>query len=104
MNEHTWGVSTRARPKLPRVRKRADGLKPVGKKQKNKKTIRKQIEHHDRPRRASATAPLRTGVDTCKTGSGADRSSGALTEPDRRRSNHERTEDPAGRCHRRDGG
>ena len=31
---------------------------------------KKQTEHHTRPRRASATAPLRTGADTCETGSG----------------------------------
>ena len=30
-----------------------------------------QVEHHARPRRASATAPPRTGADMCKTGAGA---------------------------------
>ena len=54
-----------------------------------------QIGHHARPRRASATAPLRTGADTCKTGSGAGKRSGAKSDPVRRRSNHAWTEDQA---------
>ena len=37
-----------------------------------------QIGHHARPRRASATAPLRTGAAICKTGSGAERSSNLI--------------------------
>ena len=57
----------------------------------------KQIGHHARPRRAPATAPLRTGADTCKTGSGAGKRSGAKSDPVRRRSNHACTEDQAGR-------
>ena len=57
----------------------------------------KQIGHHARPRRASATAPLRTGADICKTGSAAGRCAGAKSNTARRRSNHARTEDQAGR-------
>ena len=49
--------------------------------------IGQQIGHHARPRRASATAPLRTGADMCKTGSGAGSGAEATTEQDRRRSN-----------------
>ena len=57
-----------------------------------------QIGHHARPRRASATvtAPLRTGADTCKTGSGAGKRSKAKSDPACRRSNHAWTEDHAG--------
>ena len=58
---------------------------------------KKQIQHHARPRRASATAPLRTGADSCKTGSGAGKRSGAKSDPVRRRSNHVWTEEQAGR-------
>ena len=57
----------------------------------------KENGHHARPRRASATAPLRTGADKCKTGSGAGKRSGAKSDPVRRRSNHAWTEDQAGR-------
>ena len=57
----------------------------------------KQIGHPATPRRASATAPLRTGADTCKTGSGAGKRSEAKSDPVRRRSNHAWTEDQAGR-------
>ena len=57
----------------------------------------KQIGYHARPRQASATAPLRTGTDTCKTGSGAGKCSGAKSNTVRRRSNHARTEDQAGK-------
>ena len=53
--------------------------------------------HHARPRRASATAPLRTGADMCRTGVGAGSSAGADKGPDCRQSNHERTDDQAGR-------
>ena len=53
----------------------------------------KKIGHHARPRRASATASLRTGADMCITGSGAGRRSGAKSNPGRRRSNHAWTED-----------
>ena len=53
--------------------------------------------HHDRPRRASATAPPRTGADTCKTESGAGKRSGAKSDPVRRRSNHAWTEGQAGK-------
>ena len=42
---------------------------------------KKQIGHHARPRRASATAPLRTGADTCRTGSGAGKRCGAKSDP-----------------------
>ena len=63
-------------------------------KKTNKK---KQIGHHARHRRASATAPLRTGADTCKTGSGAGKRAGAKSDPVRRRSNHAWTEDQAGK-------
>ena len=41
-----------------------------------------QIGHHARPRRASATAPLRTGADICKTGSAAGKN--PPPEPSRR--------------------
>ena len=58
---------------------------------------RKKIGHHARPRRASATAPLRTGADVCKTGSAAGKCAGAKSNTARRRSNHARTEDQAGR-------
>ena len=61
------------------------------------KRIKKQIGHHATPRRASATAPLRTGADTCKTGSGAGKRSGAKSDPVRRRSNRAWTEDQAGK-------
>ena len=66
-----------------------------GKKQKQNQT--KPIGHHARPRRASATAPLRTGADICKTGSAAGKCAGAKSNTVRRRSNHARTEDQAGR-------
>ena len=63
-----------------------------------KKLIKKsQIGHHARPRRASATAPLRTGADTCKTGAGAGKRAGAKSAPVRRRSNHAWMEDQAGK-------
>ena len=52
----------------------------------NKK--QKQIGHHARLRRASATAPLRTGADMCKTGSAAGKCAGAKSNTVRRRSNH----------------
>ena len=64
--------------------------------QNTKKKIKK-IGHHARPRRAWATAPLRTGADMCRTGVGAGSSAGADKGPDRRQSNHERTDDQAGR-------
>ena len=64
---------------------------------KKKIIIIKKIGHHARPRRASATAPLRTGADMCRTGVGAGSSDGADKGPDRRQSNHERTDDQAGR-------
>ena len=57
----------------------------------------KTIGHHARPTRALATAPIHTGADTCKTGSGAGKRSGAKSDPVRRRSNHAWTEDQAGR-------
>ena len=63
----------------------------------NKNKNKKQIGHHARPRRASATAPLRTGADICKTGSAAGKCAGAKSNTARRRSNHTRTEDQAGR-------
>ena len=53
--------------------------------------------HHAKPKRASATAPLCTEVDMCKTGVGAGSSAGADKEPNRRQSNHEWTDDQAGR-------
>ena len=55
-----------------------------------------QIEHHAgaRPRRAAATAPLCTGADTCKTGPGAGKRSGAKSDPVRKRRNHAWTEEP----------
>ena len=58
---------------------------------------RKQIGNHARPRRASATAPLRTGADTFKIGSGAGKRSGAKSDSVRRRSTYAWTEDQAGR-------
>ena len=61
---------------------------------KNKK---KPIGRHTKPERASATAPLCTGADMCRTGVGAGSSAGADKEPDLRQSNHEWTEDQAGR-------
>ena len=60
------------------------------------KKKKKQIGHHARPRRASATAPLRAAADMCKTGSGAGKRSGAKADPVRRRSSHAWTEDQAG--------
>ena len=63
----------------------------------NNKTKKNQIGNHARPRRASATAPLHTGADTCKTGSGAGKRSGAKSDPVRRRSNHAWAEDQAGK-------
>ena len=42
---------------------------------------KKQIGHHARPRRASATAPRRTGADICKTGSAAGKCAGAKSNP-----------------------
>ena len=60
------------------------------------------IGHHARPRRPSATAPLRTGADMCKTGAGAGSSAGADTAPKRRRSNHGWTDDQAGKKKRSD--
>ena len=62
-----------------------------------KKNHKKGIRYHARPMRASATAPLRTGADLCKTGSGAGKCAGAESEPVRRRGNHEWTDDQAGR-------
>ena len=62
-----------------------------------KKKIYKKNGHHARPRRASATAPLRTGADMCRIGVGAGSSAGAGKGPDRRQSNHEGTDDQAGR-------
>ena len=56
-----------------------------------------QIGHHAGPRRATATAPLRTGADTCQTGSGAGKGSGAKADPVHRRSNHAWTEDQTDR-------
>ena len=56
---------------------------------------KKQIGHHARPRRVSATAPLSTGADMCKIGSGAGKCAGAKSNTVRRRSNHARTEDQA---------
>ena len=70
----------------------AENATTVGAKKKLKK-----IRHHVRPRRASATAPLRTGADMCRTGVDTGSSSGADKGPDRRQSNHERTDDQAGR-------
>ena len=58
---------------------------------------KKKIGHHARPRRPSATAPLRTGADTCKTGSGAGKRAGAKSDPVHRRSNHAWMEDQAGK-------
>ena len=58
---------------------------------------KKVIGYHARTRRASSTAPLRTGADMCKTGPGAGKRAGATSDPVRRRSNHEWTDDQAGR-------
>ena len=58
---------------------------------------KKNIGHHTKSKRASATAPLRTGANMCRTGVGAGSSAGADKGPDRRQSNHERTDDQAGR-------
>ena len=49
-----------------------------------KKTKEEKIGHHAKPKRASATAALRTGADMCRTGVGAGSSAGADKEPDRR--------------------
>ena len=62
-----------------------------------KKKKKKKIGHHARPRRPSATAPLRTGADTCIAGSGARKRAGTKSDPVRRRSNHAWTEDQAGK-------
>ena len=67
---------------------------------KNKKQIGYHFRYHARPRRASATAPLRTGADMRKTGSGAGKRSGAKSDPVRRQDNHAWTEDQAGRRNR----
>ena len=56
-----------------------------------------KIGHRAKPKRASATSPLRTGADMCKTGVGAGSSAGADKEPERWQSNHEWTDDQAGR-------
>ena len=58
------------------------------------KNEKKQIGHHARPRRASATAPLRTGADTCKTGSGAGKHAGAKSDPIPRRTHSTKTWTP----------
>ena len=63
----------------------------IKKKQKNKKG------HHAKPKRASATSPLRTWADMCRTGVGAGSRARADKGPDRRQSNHESTDDQAGR-------
>ena len=55
------------------------------------------IGHHAKPKRASATAPRRTGADVCRTGVGAESSAGADGGPDRRQSNHKWMDDQAGR-------
>ena len=55
---------------------------------------KKQIGHHARPRRASATAPLRTGADTCKTGSGAGKHAGAKSDAIPRRTHSTKTWTP----------
>ena len=60
-----------------------------------KKARQIKVGHHTRPRRASATAPLRTGVDMCKTGPGSGSSAGENAEPNRRRNNHEWMDDLA---------
>lgn len=57
----------------------------------------KHAGHHARPSRASATAPLYVEADMCKTGTGGGSCAGAETEPDCRRSSHERAQDQAGR-------
>ena len=67
---------------------------PIRKKSKIKN---KKMGHHAKPKRASATAPLRTGADMCSTGVGAGSRAGADKGPDRRQSNHEWTDDQAGR-------
>ena len=66
---------------------------------KNYTSEKKQIRHHARPKPASATAFLRTalGADMCKTGSAAGKCARAKSNTVRRRSNHARTEDQAGR-------
>ena len=56
-----------------------------------------KIGCNPRPRRASATAPLRTGADLCKTGACAGSSAGTDTGLTRRQSNHEWTDDQIGR-------
>ena len=61
------------------------------------KNTKKQVGHHARPRWALATAPLRTGAVTCKTGSCAGQRAGAKSDPVRRRSNHAWTEHQAGK-------
>ena len=58
---------------------------------------KRKIGRHARPRQASATAPLRTGADMCRTGAGARSSAGADIEPNRRRSNYEWTDAQAER-------
>ena len=55
------------------------------------------IGHHAKPKRASATAPLRTGADMCRTGVGAGSSVRPDKEPERRQSIHEWMDDQAGR-------
>ena len=51
--------------------------------------------HHAKLKRPSATVPLRTREDMCKTGVGAGSSAGADQEPNGRQSNHEWTDDQA---------
>ena len=62
----------------------------MGMRECRKRNLR--IGHRVRLGRGSATASLRTGADMGKTGAGAGSSAGAGTAPNRRRSNHERTD------------
>ena len=61
--------------------------------------IKSQIGHHATSTRPLATAPLRTGADTCRPGQGARKRFGGKSDLQlvRRRSNHAWPEDQAGR-------
>ena len=62
-----------------------------------KKTHKKTDQTSRQTQAGIGHSPLRTGADMCTTGSGAGKCSGAKSNTVRRRSNHARTEDQAGR-------
>ena len=61
-----------------------------------RKIVYTYIGNNAKPKRASATTPLRTGAGICRTGVGAGSSARADKGPERRQSNHERTDEQAG--------